>query len=123
MNVCTPARSASDVDRVAKPGLPACATVDAVRSMPAQNASPSPVMSTARTSGSARNVRTASMMPSRISIVSAFLASGRSSTIRPTPFVRGLDPQHRLRAQFSLVVRMFTTDTPEPRPPALCCSA
>ena len=85
MNVCTPTRSASDVVRGLKPGLPACATVDAVRSMPAQNASPSPVISTARTSGSARNSRIASMMPSRMPIVSAFFASGRSSTIRPTP--------------------------------------
>ena len=30
MNVCTPARSASEVERVEKPGLPACATVDAL---------------------------------------------------------------------------------------------
>ena len=51
MNVCTPARSASEVVRGLNPGLPACETVDAERSMPAQNASPSPVMSTARTFG------------------------------------------------------------------------
>ena len=103
---------------------PACATVDAPRSMPAQNASPSPVMSTARTCGSARNSRTASMMPSRIATVSAFFASGRSSTMRPTPSgsrstrrcVCGHDASFRL-------VRMLTTDTPEPRPPALCWSA
>jgi hypothetical protein len=85
MNVCTPVRSASLVVRGLKPTWPACETVEAERSIPAQKASPSPVMSTARTFGSARNSRTASMMPSRMPMVSAFFASGRSRTMRPTP--------------------------------------
>ena len=44
--------------------------------MPAQNASPSPVISTARTLGSARKSRIASMMPSRIAIVERVLRFG-----------------------------------------------
>ena len=51
MNVCTPTRSASAVVRGSKPGLPACATVDAPRSMPAQNASPVARSRNARTAG------------------------------------------------------------------------
>ena len=122
MNVCTPARNASEVERVEKPGFPACATVEALKSMPAQNASPLPVSRTARTSGSARNSRTASMIPSRISIVSALRASGPIELDAADAVVTPLDDQHR-RPQASLFVRMLTTDTPEPRPPALCCSA
>ena len=91
--------------------------------MPAQNASPSPVISTARTAGSARKSRTASTMPSRIAIVSAFFASGRSSTMRPTPSAsRSTRRCVSVMSAFRFV-RMLTTDTPEPRPPALCCSA
>ena len=87
MKVCTPARNASDVEREVNPGLPACATVDAERSMPAQNASPSPVINSARTFASFRMLRMASTSASRISTVSAFFACGRLSTIRPTPSV------------------------------------
>ena len=44
MNAWTPTRSASAVVRGSNPGRPACETVDAERSIPAQNASPVEVM-------------------------------------------------------------------------------
>ena len=49
-------------------------------------------------------------MPSRISIVSAFFASGRSSTMRPTPSASR--STRRSSAVMTLVrfVRMLTTD-------------
>src|SRR3954452_23885520 len=85
MNAWTPLRSTSAVVRGSKPGLPACATVDAARSMPEQNASPVEVIRNARTFASTRPLRTASVMVSRISGVSACFASGRSSVIVRTP--------------------------------------
>ena len=62
------------------------------------------------------------MMPSRISIVERVACIGPVEDDAADAVCASLDAQHRA-AQFSLVVRMFTTDTPEPRPPALCCSA
>jgi hypothetical protein len=84
MKAWTPMRSASAVVRVSKSSRPAWATVDADRSMPAQKASPVPVISNDRTPGSARTARTVSRISSRISTVSAFFASGRSSVMRQT---------------------------------------
>ena len=92
--------------------------------MPAQNASPSPVMSTARTCGSARNSRTASMMPSRIADRQRVLRLGPVEHDAADAVGVALDAQVGLGHDASFrFVRMLTTATPEPRPPALCCSA
>ena len=85
MKVCTPTLSASAVVRGSNPGFPAWATVDALRSMPAQNASPVARIRNARTAGSLRPARSASTIPSRIATVRACFASGRSSVMRHTP--------------------------------------
>ena len=123
MKAWTPVRNASAVVRGSNPGLPACATVDAVRSMPAQNASPVAVMRNARTAGSVRPVRSVSVIVSRISGVSVCLASGRSSVIRHTPSA-SVSTRTVIDGSLSAwFVRMFTTLTPEPRPPTLCWSA
>ena len=95
--------------------------------MPAQNASPAPVMSSARTFASSRAARTESTMASRISIVSAFFAVGPIQRDAADLIRSDLVPDHvaqtRGRARSALLVRMLMTETPEPRPPTLCWSA
>ena len=82
--VCTPARSASEVAR-REAGLAGLG--DGRRAEVHARAERVALAGDEHRAhlGSARNSRIASMMPSRIAIVSAFFASGRSSTIRPTP--------------------------------------
>ena len=84
-SACTPTRNASAVVRGSNSGVPALVTVESRRSMPAQNASPAPVSSTARTSASCRPLRTKRTSSSRISTVREFFASGRFSVIASTP--------------------------------------
>jgi len=71
----TPTRNASAVLRVSKSGSAALTIVDALRSMPEQNASPAPVTRSARTAESPRASWIRATISSRISTVSAFLAS------------------------------------------------
>ena len=109
-----------------EPGLGrACATVDAVRSMPAQNASPVPVMQQRAhvVVGPARRAPRR-RCASRISIVERVLRVGPverdAADAVGADLVRGCTSPAR---QARFVVRMLTTDTPEPRPPTLCWSA
>ncbi len=99
MKACTPLRSASEVLRTSNPSDPACATVDAERSMPAQKASPTPVTSKARTSGSARQDRNAATRSSRIWAVERVLRFRAVEDDAGDVVVAALDADHgRLRS-------------------------
>ena len=117
MNACTPIRSASAVLRVSKSGSAALATVDAERSMPAQNASPVPVMSSARTSASARG---AHGVDDAVAHLDRERVLGVGTVERDS---RDVVVTHVVVDHGWFVVRMLTTETPEPRPPTLCWSA
>ena len=122
MNDCTPMRSASAVLRVSKSGSAALATVDAVRSIPAQNASPVPVIRSARTFASAR--ADAHDVDDGVAHLDRERVLGVGPVEDDAPDVIGPDGvlDHGLET-YGFVVRMFTTETPEPRPPTLCWSA
>ena len=95
MKAWTPTRSASLVSRGSNPARPAWLTVDCRRSIPAQKESPVPVISSARTAGRPGPHGRAATMSSRISTVSAFLASGRSRIDAADVVVTDVVADHR----------------------------
>ena len=62
-----------------------CGSKPAFRSAPEENPRPAPVISTARTDGSAASSFTACLSSAPNSAVQAFSVSGRFSVIRPMP--------------------------------------
>ncbi len=116
-------RSASEVLRDVKPGLPACVTVDALE-----------VHSRAEGVADAgdqyrAHLRVGAEIPHRVDDAVSHrdrervLGVGPVEHDPPDPIGIAFDAQVRFGHEFTRLVRMLTTDTPEPRPPALCWSA